>query len=292
VARADRRRDARSRPAPEPGFHRRYESAYVGTEGLFFQRLRRQAKWIFVLLALTFAVSFVAFGVGSEVQGGIADALGLGTSGGAADDRPSVGEAREQLERNPNDAEALRDLATALQDEGRFDEAIKPLDEYTTQRPRDEDALRELANLYLSRATRIQTDLSVAQTRAAQLNPGAQFALPPDSPLGQALATSPIDQALSSETNEEVNSYYSRLTDAFTDAQSTYQRLARVVPNDESVQLDLADTAQRAGDVETAIAAYEKFLKLNPESPSAPLVEEQLKALKDQQEALAGAAGG
>ena len=73
MARADRRRDARARPAPEPGFHRKYESAYVGTEDLFFQRLRRRAKWIFVFLALTFAVSFVAFGVGSEVQGGIAD---------------------------------------------------------------------------------------------------------------------------------------------------------------------------------------------------------------------------
>jgi tetratricopeptide (TPR) repeat protein len=292
VARADRRRDARARPAPETGFHRRYESAYVGTEGLFFQRLRRQAKWIFVLLALTFAVSFVAFGVGSEVQGGIADALGLGTSGGAADDRPSVGEARERVEANPRDAEALRDLATALQDEARFEEAIKPLDQYTTLRPRDADALRELANLYLSRASRIQTDLSAAQARAAELNPGTNFTLPPNSPFAQAFATSPVDQALSSETNEEINSYYTRLTDAYKDAQSTYERLAKVAPSDESVQLDLADAAQRAGDTEAAIAAYEKFLKLAPESPSAPLVEEQLKTLKDQHEALSAPVGG
>jgi tetratricopeptide (TPR) repeat protein len=292
VARADRRRDARSRPAPEPGFHRKYESAYVGTEGLFFQRLRRQARWIFVLLALTFAVSFVAFGVGSEVQGGIADALGLGTSGGAADDRPTVGNARERLEKNPRDAEALRDLSTALQDEGQFEEAIAPLERYSRIRPRDGDALRELATLYLSRATRISTDLNAAQVRSSQLNPGTDFTLPPDSPLAQAFATNPVDQALTSESSEEINALNSRLTDTYTDAQTTYERLAKVVPEDESVQLDLADTAQRAGDAEAAIKAYETFLELAPESPTAPLVEEQLKALKDQQAALSGAAGG
>jgi tetratricopeptide (TPR) repeat protein len=292
VARADRRRDARARPAPETGFHRKYESAYVGTEGLFFQRLRRQAKWIFVLLALTFAVSFVAFGVGSEVQGGIADALGLGTSGGAAGDQPSVGDARERLEQNPRDAEALRDLSSALQTEGNFEEAVDPLVRYTRIRPRDADALRELANLYLSRATRISTELNEAQVRAAQLNPAAEFTLPPDSPFAQAFSTNPFDQALSSVSSEEVNELNSRLTETYTDAQTTYERLARVTPQDESVQLDLADTAQRAGDAEAAIAAYEKFLELAPESPSAPLVEEQLKALKDQQAALSGAAGG
>src|SRR3546814_10869928 len=46
----------------------RYESAYVGTEGLFFQRLRRQARWMFLVLALVFGVGFVAFGVGYDVQ--------------------------------------------------------------------------------------------------------------------------------------------------------------------------------------------------------------------------------
>ena len=226
------------------------------------------------------------------MQGGIADALGLGTSGGAADDRPTVGNARDRLEKNPRDAEALRDLSTALQDEARFDEAIDPLERYTRIRPRDEDALRQLATLYLSRATRISTDLNAAQARFAALNPGTDFTLPPDSPLAQAFSTNPVDQALSSESSEAINALNSRLTDTYTDAQTTFERLAKVAPQDESVQLDLADAAQRAGDSEAAIKAYEQFLKLAPESPIAPQVEEQLKALKDQQAALSGAAGG
>jgi tetratricopeptide (TPR) repeat protein len=195
------------------------------------------------------------------------------------------------VEKNPRDAEALRDLSTALQTEGNFEEAIDPLERYTRARPRDADALRELANLYLSRATRISTDLNQAQVRSAQLNPGAEFTLPPDSPFAQAFSTNAFDQALSSVSSEELNALNTRLTDTYADAQATYERLAKVLPEDESVQLDLADTAQRAGDSEAAIKAYETFLKLAPESPSAPLVEEQLKALKDQQAALSGAGG-
>ena len=34
---------------------------------MFFPRLRRQAKWMFVFLALVFGVGFVIFGVGSSL---------------------------------------------------------------------------------------------------------------------------------------------------------------------------------------------------------------------------------
>jgi DNA-binding SARP family transcriptional activator len=247
---------------------------------------------MFVFLALVFGVGFVAFGVGSDVQGGIADVLGVGGSGAAADDRPTEENARERLEKNPNDAAALRDLATALQDEGKLDEAVDPLNQYTTLRPKDEDALRELANLYLSRATRVQTELNNAQVRSQVLNPGQDFLPPATSPIGQALATSPITLAVTSDVNEELNSLFSRMTAAYTDAVGTYQRLAKVAPQDESVQLDLADAAQRANDAATAIAAYKRFLVLAPDSPQAELVRQQIKALEASQSALGGSASG
>jgi tetratricopeptide (TPR) repeat protein len=247
---------------------------------------------MFVFLALVFGVGFVAFGVGSDVQGGIADVIGVGGGGGVGDDRPTEEGARERLAKNRNDAQALRDLATALQDEGRLDEAVEPLDRYTTLRPEDEEALRELANLYLSRATRIQSDLNNAQVRSQVLNPGQDFLPPATSPIGQALATSPITLAVTSDVNEELNALFSRLTAAYTDAVGTYQRLAKVVPDDESVQLDLADAAQRANDAPTAIAAYKRFLKLAPDSPQADLVRDQIKQLEASQTALGGSSGG
>jgi hypothetical protein len=52
---------------------------------MFFPKLRAQAKWMFVFLALVFGLGFVVFGVGSGVGGtGIGDLLqggGGGSSG-------------------------------------------------------------------------------------------------------------------------------------------------------------------------------------------------------------------
>ena len=158
LARADRRRDARSKPVAASA--ERYQSAYVGTDALFFQRLRRQAKWVFVFLAFIFAFSFVVFGVGSEVPGGVADIL-QGGGGGSAD----VGGARERTQENPGDADAWRDLATALQQDGRPEEAIAPLERYVTLEPKDADALGSLASLYIIRANNLGEQLRARRRR-------------------------------------------------------------------------------------------------------------------------------
>jgi predicted TPR repeat methyltransferase len=70
------------------------------------------------------------------------------------------------------------------------------------------------------------------------------------------------------------------MTDAYTDAKETYARVARLAPDDPDVQLQLASSAQTAGDTDTAIAAYERFLEIAPDHPSAPLVKEELKELR------------
>ena len=290
MARADRRRDqrsARARPRPATDPATRYESAYAGTEGLFFQRIRRQAKWMFVLLALVFGVGFVAFGVGSDVQGGIADALGVG---GGTTIGPKADDARERLEKNPRDAQALRDLATALQNEGKLDEAAEPLQRYTRLRPRDAEALRELAAIYLTRASKLRDELQQAQLEAQSLNPGAPFQPPASTPLGQAFATAPVVQAVSSSTNEQITKLYGDMQAAYGRAKNVYQRVARVEPGDASLQLQLADAAVNSGDTQTAIAAYRRFLKLAPEDPSAPLVKLEIQRL--QRSGQVGAATG
>ena len=292
MARADRRRDqraARARPRPATDPATRHESAYIGTEGLFFQRIRRQAKWMFVLLALVFGVGFVAFGVGSDVQGGIADALGVG---GAGQTGPSVGDAREKVEENPRDAEALRELATALQNAGKLEEAAEPLERYTALRPRDAEALRELAAIYLTRASKVRTELQEAQLEAQELNPAADFQLPQTSPLGQAFATAPITQAVSSSVNERLTKLYGEMQAAYGKAKGVYQRVVRVEPDDASLQLQLADAATNSGDTQTAIAAYRRFLKLAPDDPSAPLVKLEIQRLQGASQASSPVAVG
>jgi hypothetical protein len=102
MARADRRRAQRAKQTP--GIRASGHATSV-EQTLFFSKLRRNAKWVFAILALVFGLSFVVFGVGSDVQGGIADLF----TGRAASSGPSADDARERLEENPRDAEALRD---------------------------------------------------------------------------------------------------------------------------------------------------------------------------------------
>jgi cytochrome c-type biogenesis protein CcmH/NrfG len=232
---------------------------------------------MFVFLALVFGVGFVAFGVGSDVQGGIADVLGVGSSGS---DQPSISDAQDKLAKNPNDAEALRELATALQTEGRPEEAISALETFTALRPKNQEALRELAGLYLSRASRLRQEAQLAQYEAQLLDPGRDFLPPATNPLGRALEKRPITDAATARANERLTNALSELQTAFNGAKTTYQKLAGLAPNDASVQLQLADAAASANDPTTAVAAYRKFLKLAPDDPSAPLVRQEIKRLQ------------
>jgi cytochrome c-type biogenesis protein CcmH/NrfG len=66
----------------------------------------------------------------------------------------------------------------------------------------------------------------------------------------------------------------------------------KLQPNDPNVELELASTAQQAGDYQVAIAAYKRFLKLAPDDPNAAIVKQQLKLLKQQVSASASASSG
>ena len=245
---------------------------------MFFPKLRRHAKWMFVFLALVFASGFVIFGVGSDVQGGIGDIF---RDSGVGTDTPSVQEARERVAEQPNNAEALRDLATALTVEAQTDEATEVLARYTALRPKDENALRELAGLYLTQANRLQGEAELTQQRANYLTAGATFSDPLQLPGGTStLSEDPIVQAITTKANAEVNAAYTAAQDAYRSAADSYDKVVVLVPTDPNIQLELAQTAQRSGDLPRAIAAYERFVALAPDDPSAPIVKRQIKQLK------------
>ena len=245
---------------------------------MFFSRLRRHAKWMFVFLALVFAVGFVGFGIGANQNASLGD-LFRG-DGGTASGNLSVGDAREQLRENPKSAEAKRELATALQEDGQTAEAITVLSGYVEQSPRDEDALRELAGLYLARANALAQDAQIKQLRASHRTFGSTFSVPLDLGNGATLGTDPIDEAISTLALQEVNAAYSKAQTAFQNAESTYEKLAAVAPRDPNVQLELAQAAQQSGNVPKAITAYERFLVLAPDDPSAEIVKQQIEQLK------------
>ena len=81
---------------------------------MFFPRLRRQAKWVFVFLALVFGVGFVAFGVGSGSTG-ISDILRGNFFGGGTSTSSQVKDKKKAIEQNPKNISAYLDLAGIYQ---------------------------------------------------------------------------------------------------------------------------------------------------------------------------------
>lgn len=281
MARADRRRAKGTKPHAAVNAKRGSAAAIEDT--MFFPRLRRHAKWMFVFLALVFAVGFVGFGVG-------AGGTGLGDifrdSGGAGDGTPSASESLKRTQEDPQNAEAWRNLSTAYQTDGKTEAAVAALVTYVELRPKDADALRELGGLYLALGAEQSREVQLAQLQAVYSGATTQFTsgLAID---GRPLVEDPIASALESQAVARVSQLSQEAQSSFALAVGTYQDLAAVRPKDPNVQFELAGIAQQAGDVTSAIAAYERFLELAPEDGNAPLVREQLKQLKQ----AAGASG-
>jgi tetratricopeptide (TPR) repeat protein len=274
MARADRRSAKRAKPhAAVAGSRRGGGDSWE--DQLFFARLRRHAKWMFVFLALVFAFGFVLFGIGAGGTG-LGDIL-RGSSGGG--DTPSVSGAREATEKNPNDAAAWRELSTALQTQGDSEEAIQALTRYVDLRPKDAEALRELGGLYLAQGRSKTEEAQLAQYRASFAAGGADAILGPTAADGNPLFTDPITSAIQTRASGSVQAAASQAQTAYTEAVNVYKRLVKVTPKDPNVQLELAQAAQQAGDRTTAIAAYTAFLRLAPDDPNAAIVRQQLKQL-------------
>src|SRR5262245_13129940 len=270
MARADRRRAQRARPAAATR-----RSDVVIEDTMFFPRLRRHAKWMFLFLALVFALGFVGFGVGA---GGIGfgDVIRDAAGGGG---QPSISKAEQATLDNPKDAQAFKDLSTAYQTAGQTDNAIQALTNYTQLRPKDVDALRELAALYLQQASTAQNRAQIFQARAAYLAPGGIrdtiFQIG-----GSPLTPDPITNAVSTDYETGISTASSEAQSAAAQAVEQYRKIAQIRPKDPSVQLELASAAQSGGDVATTIAAYKAFLKLAPDDPTAPEVRQLLKRLE------------
>lgn len=283
MARADRRR-SRSAKGHAGSSPRRDSDLAAIEDTLFFTRIRSHAKWVFVFLALSFLIGFVVFNVGGSGSGGGIGEL-LRNDGSNAGGNVSVSEAREQVQKNPKSAQAHRNLATALENEGNTDEAIVALTGYLELKPKDQDALRELAGLHLGQGSKFAQEAQLAQLRASYVTFGSTFSSPLDLGKGATIGPDPIDQAIATKASEAVSTAYTKAQTSFQSAQQTYQRLVVLAPKDPNIQLELAQSAQQSGDTATAIAAYQAFLKLAPDDPSAGIVKQEIAQLKAAQTA-------
>jgi len=265
-------------------------------EQLFFQRLRNHAKWAYVGLAVAFVLGFVLLGVGSGSTGVsdvLQNAFHFGSGGGT-----SISKLQKKTEKNPSDPNAWRDLATAFEQKQRTLDAVNALQRYTALRSQDQTALQELATQYGTLANNYASEYSVAQAEASQqASPASVFAPASTTPLGKlytdpAALQDPITAAVQSLSSTKQSTAYSKFQEAQKNAETTYQKLVALTPNDATVQIQLGQAAQSAGDSKTAIAAYKKFLKLAPTDPLAPQVKKALKAMQATTPAVSSTSNG
>lgn len=254
-------------------------------EQLFFQRLRNHAKWAYVFLAVAFVLGFVLLGVGSGSTG-LSDvfqnAFNFGSSGGT-----SISSLQKKTIAHPDDAQAWRDLATAYEQKQRTQDAITALERYSALKPKDGDALSELASQYTTLSRTYATDYQNAQVEGSTISPATTFAPPASTVFGKIYADpkalqDPISQLIVSQVQTRAQTAASNYSSAQKSAEAAFQKLALLTPTDVTVQFQLGQAAQAAGDYKTAVAAYSRFLKLAPQDVDAPSVRQLLKQVKAQ----------
>ncbi len=242
---------------------------------LFFMRLRRKAKFMYVLLAVLFALTFAFLGVGTGGNGGLDQlfsGLNIFGSGGT-----SVSKAQKEVKDHPNVAKGYRDLATAYEAKSDTANAISALQQYTIQKPKDVSVWNELGGLQLSEAQSFLAQYQAASQARQLAAPSAAFR--PTGKLGTALGTDQVEAAAASQVDATVQDLSSKTQLAYSNAVQSYQRAANLQPRNADAWFQLAQTAQTAGDTKTALAGYKRYLKLNPGSTSAPQIRQLIKQL-------------
>ena len=258
------------------GGRRKHAGGGNPNQQLFFSRLRRRAKFAYFILAVLFAVTFAFLGIGSGSSGldQLFQNINIFGSNGS-----SVSKALKDVQKHPTDPAAFRKLATAYEAKSDTVNAISTLQQYTTLRPKDAKVWAELGGLQLQEAQQFASDYQAVAVNQQLSAPSATFAPSATSPLGKALGTNKVEQAAASTLNAQLQQLSQQANLGFQNAVASFQKVAALEPNDSNAQFQLAEAAQTAGSRTVAVGAYKKYLKLNPNSPSAAQIRALIKQL-------------
>ncbi|TML35414.1 MAG: hypothetical protein E6G24_01535 [Actinobacteria bacterium] len=274
----------RKRPRPQPKPKRK---ARTWEDELFFARLRRHTKWMFVLLALVFAVGFVAFGVGSGSTGvgGIGDIFNSVFGGSTSGTDSRIKSDQKKLAANPGDVQTAIDLSTLYQQKQETAQALATLNQAAKTKPRNLDLLNAIAGIYRNETSTVKNDAAAAQDALSSRSvtpPGLDI----NSTLGQALGADPLTQELRTKATEA----FSKLTTAYSKAENAYRAVAlatRGTSQEPNAQLALAGVAVEAvqvtgqqTDIVVAVNAYKRYLKLEPKGVSSNQARQTLAQLQ------------
>jgi tetratricopeptide (TPR) repeat protein len=241
---------------------------------MFFMRLRRGAKWVFILLVAAFAFGFLFQGVGSGGGGDIISQL-LGMRGGNA-----IKSAENDVKKHPRDASALRRLAQLYESKNRQSDAINAYERFLKLKPTDTSGLLELGRLWEGIANQRWSEYNVAQQEL--LNAAGPLS---SDPLQNWFGQDPILTPYITSVSQTAGTAYSAYQKASRSWEDVSKRYLKAIPASSDLEraqaeLQLGQAATDAGDYATAIKAYKTFLILSPKSPIAPEVRKALKELQ------------
>jgi hypothetical protein len=262
------------------GGRRRHAGGGNPNQQLFFVRMRRSAKPVYVILAVLFAATFAFLGVGSGNNSGL-DQLFQGLNP-FHHSGTSVSSAQRYIAKHPNDAKGYRELATAYEGKNDQANAIGALTQYTNIKRKDVKAWLEMAGLQLSQAQSYYNAYANAYQQAQLAAPSQAFL--PTGKLGSALGANKVEQASSAAASTDVQKFQQQTSAAYQAAVSDYQRAADLQPKNATNWLQLGQAAQEAaqltGDTSTAVTAYKHYLKLNPDPATAAQIKQLIKQLQ------------
>jgi len=245
---------------------------------MFFPRLRKQAKWVFVFLAVIFMLSFVFLGVGSG-SSGVADLLNPSqwfNSGGGT----SLGSLKKKAEDHPLNARSQLDYAQALQTDGQTAKAIALLEAYLKKRPKDVDVLNDLSSRYVTQGQNEYLKAQNAQTEAQSVSGAALVPSLTDKKGNPALGTDPVVDAVNGKAQGTAQTAQIATTAAFANAERLLKKLVAISPDDTTQIFRLAEVAAAANDTTGAIANYKRFIKEAPDDPQVALAKQRLNQLQ------------
>jgi Flp pilus assembly protein TadD len=254
---------------------RRHSGGGNPNQDLFFVRLRRHQKWVYAVLAVVFAISFVLVGVGSGNGGGL-DQLYNGIFGGSGG--TSISKAQDEIKTHP--AKGYQDLALAYEQTGNLGGATAALRKYLALKKNDAKTWGTLAGLEMSQGNKYATQYQQAQQAAQAADPSAPFL--PGGVLGSAVGQNPTYQGASQTLAARTSALYTKATGAFGKAVKDYKSALKVQPRNTVYLQELATAAQYSGDTKAQLYALRRYLQVVPNAPNKKAIEKQIKALSQQ----------
>jgi cytochrome c-type biogenesis protein CcmH/NrfG len=251
---------------------------------MFFPRLRRQAKWMFVFLALVFGVGFVIFGVGSSLPSGVADLI---RSNGSANEA-SISDAQDKVAKEPKNAQAQLELSRAYQRDGDLDKAVPPLVKASQLEPKNQDFLTELASIYQQQASIQQ---NIAQTANAEYQATSGITSLVSGTTQQFFQAGPLDQSILDDVSKRGQEASGKASAALAAAAATYKKLTVLTPRESQNWLLWGYASQEAGKTDDAIKGLKQYLKLSPDAPGAAQIKAQIKSLQQSSSTSVGPNG-